>query len=153
MAKIIKINDATVTIGKDDGTCIDVGKGFLDFVPSVGKKVEVYTNGENYTIVPVDADVPQAAPVQTAAPVQPTIVINNSNVNQNAFAGYARGKEINKWVAFILCTFFGGLGVHRFYEGKIFTGLIWLFTVGLFGIGWFIDWIIILCKPNPYYVR
>lgn len=31
-------------------------------------------------------------------------------------------------------------------------GIVYLFTVGLFGIGWIIDLISILCKPNPYYV-
>jgi TM2 domain-containing membrane protein YozV len=42
-------------------------------------------------------------------------------------------------VAWILQTFFGLLGFHRFYEGKIGTGLVWLITVGLFGIGWLYD--------------
>lgn len=81
------------------------------------------------------------------------IVINNSNVNnntaQNVFTG---GRAKNKWLAFVLCFFFGLFGVHRFYEGKIGTGLLWLFTWGLFGIGWFVDLIILLTKPNPYYV-
>ena len=60
--------------------------------------------------------------------------------------------EKNKWVAFLLCFFLGYLGAHRFYEGKIGTGLLWLFTGGLLGIGWLVDLIIILTKPNPYRV-
>jgi hypothetical protein len=35
--------------------------------------------------------------------------------------------------------FFGLLGFHRFYLGKIATGLLWFITFGLFGIGAFID--------------
>lgn len=35
--------------------------------------------------------------------------------------------------------FFGFSGLHRIYNGKITTGLIWFFTLGLFGVGQFID--------------
>ena len=37
----------------------------------------------------------------------------------------------------------GFCGVHRFYAGKWITGLIWLFTVGLLGIGQIIDLVLI----------
>ena len=88
---------------------------------------------------------------------QPNIVINNSNNNSNVNTningrGY-RGRAKNKWVALILCFFFGYLGAHKFYEGRTGMGFLYLFTCGLAGIGWLIDLIALLCKPNPYYVR
>lgn len=57
----------------------------------------------------------------------------------------------NKWTAFFLCLFLGVFGVHKFYEGRILFGLLYLFTAGLFGIGVVVDLIILLFKPNPYY--
>lgn len=88
---------------------------------------------------------------------QPQVVINNantnSNVNQNTNTIVAAGgKAKNKWVAFALCFFAGWLGAHKFYEGKIVLGILYLFTVGLFGFGVLVDLIVILTKPNPYYV-
>ena len=80
---------------------------------------------------------------------QPNVVINNTNTNTNVTTGY-NGKTKNKWVSLLLCIF--TICGHKFYEGKIGMGIIYLFTGGLFGIGWVIDIISLLFKPNPYYV-
>lgn len=112
------------------------------------------------------AKIPEAAVICTACGCQveeiknheqPSIVINNANtntnVNNNQNGFMYMGRPRNKWVAFLLCFFLGFVGAHKFYEGKAGMGILYLFTCGLFGIGWFIDCIVLLCKPNPYYVR
>lgn len=49
----------------------------------------------------------------------------------------------SKMVALLLCIFLGGLGIHRFYVGKIGTGIIWLLTGRCFGIGYIVDIVMI----------
>lgn len=85
----------------------------------------------------------------------PNIVINNSNSSQNVntntnLNGVYAGRLRNKWVAIVLCLLGGFFGLHKFYEGKIGMGILYLCTGGLFFVGVVIDFIALLAKPNPY---
>jgi TM2 domain-containing membrane protein YozV len=44
-------------------------------------------------------------------------------------------------VAWLLLTFLGVFGIHRFYMGKIISGVIYLLTGGLFAIGILYDFL------------
>ncbi len=85
------------------------------------------------------------------------IIINNSatataNANASITAPINNPRMRNKWVALLLCIFLGVFGAHKFYEGKTGMGILYLCTGGLFTIGWIVDIIVLLFKPNPYYV-
>ena len=53
--------------------------------------------------------------------------------------------ETDKIVMILVTFFLGYLGIHRFIKGYWLSGIVWLCTGGLFGIGWLIDliWIIL----------
>jgi TM2 domain-containing membrane protein YozV len=53
-----------------------------------------------------------------------------------------RGDTHSLLIGYLLWLF-GFLGAHRFYYGRPVSGTIWLCTLGLLGIGWLIDLILI----------
>ena len=50
----------------------------------------------------------------------------------------------SRGVALALATIIGPFGAHRFYVGKVGTGLLQLATIGGLGIWWLYDWILVL---------
>ncbi len=68
-------------------------------------------------------------------PVQNQYGYSGNNYGQNY------GGRKSKNVALLLSYFLGIFGAHRFYVGKIATGILWLLTLGLFGFGSIIDFI------------
>ena len=61
------------------------------------------------------------------------------SLERSADRRYQEG-EVHYTAAWILLTFLGFLGLHRFYMGKIGTGILYLLTFGLFFIGIIYDW-------------
>lgn len=59
--------------------------------------------------------------------------------------GEKRCRENQDWWIYCCAFFLGGIGVHKFYEGKIGIGILYILTMGLFGVGVIIDLIMIAC--------
>ena len=60
------------------------------------------------------------------------------SLDRSAESRYHVGR-LDYTLAWILLTFLGVFGIHRFYMGKVITGLLWLVTGGLLGFGWLYD--------------
>jgi TM2 domain-containing membrane protein YozV len=56
----------------------------------------------------------------------------------------AEGSEKKRLVALLLCFFLGTIGIHRFYVGKVGTGVLMILTAGGMGIWTLIDFIMII---------
>jgi TM2 domain-containing membrane protein YozV len=56
----------------------------------------------------------------------------------NTRSANTRSDSHSLWMGYALWIF-GFLGAHRFYYGKRVSGVIWMFTLGLLGVGWVFD--------------
>ena len=73
---------------------------------------------------------------------------NGYQTNEPNGANQSFAKPVSKYsrgLAMIFVVLLGYLGVHRFYVGKVGTGILWLLTIGCFGIGSLVDLIMIAC--------
>ncbi len=60
-------------------------------------------------------------------------------LERSADRRYLQG-DVDYTIAWVLLTFLGVFGLHRFYQGKIGTGIIYLLTFGLFFVGVIYDY-------------
>lgn len=65
-------------------------------------------------------------------------------INIKKFNGGIYMSDKNFVATLLLCFFLGGLGIHRFYVGKIGTGILMFITIGGFGIWTIVDLIMII---------
>lgn len=96
-----------------------------------GYKEEVYLKEENNT---EELEANQQALEQQIDELREEIAIRDERQHRSAT------------IELIVTIVFGQMGLHRFMKGKIITGLLYLFTGGLFGLGWLGD--IIKCAAR-----
>ena len=142
MGKIIKINGDIVSIGTNEGGIKEVRISDINFTPTIGDEVDVYETEGN--IIVTKKETQQQNP--------------NSGININVGSNQGNGnpvyiannsKAVNKVVYCVLAIFLGGIGVHKFYAGKIASGVLyllfcWTLIPSFIAL---IEFIIAICKP------
>ena len=148
MPKVISISQETVTLGLESGSLREVRMVDLNFQPQVGDEVELYETENRIVVIkkePTRQQIPEGG-----------IHINVSNENQAAgviATQVITGKVVNKVVYCILALFLGGIGVHKFYAGRIGAGICyllfcWTCIPAFIAL---IEFIVALCKKSDSY--
>lgn len=144
MSKIVKIDNDIIFVGMDNGSIKEVRKTDLSFDPSIGDEVEVYETENNLIVTKKQEKKDNFK--------NDGISINVSNNNQTGAPMYIANntKAVNKVVYCILTFFLGGVGVHKFYAGKISSGILYfLFCwTAIPAFIAFIEFIIAICKKS-----
>jgi TM2 domain-containing membrane protein YozV len=101
----------------------------------------VIHNHYHFTQEPPPQPQPQAQPhqpvYQQVQPPQQQVQTVYRPMVQTVTSSMGNDDEL--LIAYLIWLFLGIIGGHRFYFGHIGLGLLYLFTAGLFGIGWFVD--------------
>lgn len=75
------------------------------------------------------------------------VASHEDSIGSGGLQGGYGGASCKSWIAAVLlCFFLGGLGIHRFYLGYTWQGVVQLLTLGGCGIWVLIDFIRILMK-------
>lgn len=96
-----------------------------------------YNQGYNQSYQPQQTYTPQ----QSYNPQQPVYM---NNIIPQQPDNLAQVSPKSKVATLILAIFLGWLGIHRFYAGRYISGIVYLFTYGVFYCGWILDIILII---------
>lgn len=122
------------------GVCVSCGKFFCD-------DCLVEADGKNYC----KPCIGKAFSEQEKLSKSPqTININNIPIANSVNSINPMISPKSRLVSLLLCIFLGYLGIHRFYVGKIGTGIMYILTLGFFGFGILFDLILIIIGSFRY---
>lgn len=139
----ISININTPSGGKSNININISGNNYVDHENFSNNPMENFDNEffHNNDTPEYDTPQPEPSPRQEPSP-QPESSPQQEPVPQPQYDFPVSPKS--KWLDFTLALLGGHIGIHKFYEGKIFIGILYFLTLGLFGFGWIADVILIL---------
>ncbi|MDU5585048.1 MAG: TM2 domain-containing protein [Pseudomonas aeruginosa] len=160
MGEIIKIEIDSIVIGMDDGSVVRVNLSDVNFIPQVGDKVKVFKDNDGYLVSKVTEEkiVENKNFVEkenTSDNLKRDTLDGRGKVTNNYYINTSvqNKKKVNKLAYVLLAFFLGGIGGHKFYSGKIGTGIVylifsWTFIPSMIA---FVEFIIALTKPSDEY--
>lgn len=157
MGEIIKIEIDDIVVGLDDGSVVRVKLSDVNFIPQIGDKVKVFKADDGYLV----SKIKEKNFVENHSlnedfdgdDFKVNRIEEKSNVTNNYYINSYNKRPVNK-VAYVLLAFFlGGIGSHKFYSGKIGTGIVYLIFSWTFipSIIAFVEFIIALTKTSDEY--
>ena len=160
MGEIIKIEIDSIVIGMDDGSVVRVNLSDVNFIPQVGDKVKVFKDNDGYLVSKVTEEkiVENKNFVEkenTSDNLKRDTLDGRGKITNNYYINTSvqNKKKVNKLAYVLLAFFLGGIGGHKFYSGKIGTGIVylifsWTFIPSMIA---FVEFIIALTKPSDEY--
>lgn len=160
MGEIIKIEIDSIVIGMDDGSVVRVNLSDVNFIPQVGDKVKVFKDNDGYLVSKVTEEkiVENKNFVEkenTSDNLKRNTLDGRGKITNNYYINTSvqNKKKVNKLAYVLLAFFLGGIGGHKFYSGKIGTGIVylifsWTFIPSMIA---FVEFIIALTKPSDEY--
>ncbi len=144
MAKIIRIDGEIVSIGTDDNRIKEVRLSDINFSPAIGDEVEVFENDGSVIVSKKNNKLEEKN--NSGININ---VSNSQNAEQPIYVAN-NTKAVNKVVYCLLTFFLGGIGIHKFYAGKISSGILYILFCWTFIPSFiaFIEFIVALCKKS-----